>query len=221
MKQDEMKKLAAEAAIEYVPHDTIVGVGTGSTVNYFIEALGRIKNKIEGAVASSAATEQRLKQLGIPVFDLNAVGQVAVYVDGTDEFNEHLYLIKGQGGAMTREKIIATASKQFVCIADQSKKVAVLGGRCPIPIEVIPMARSYVARQLLKLGGDPVYREGVTTDNNNVILDFYNIKIREPIHLEEQLKNITGVVETGLFAKRRADVVLMSNGQTIERFINN
>ncbi len=216
MNQDEMKKAVAKAALHYVEQDTIVGVGTGSTVNFFIEELASIKNRIEGAVASSVATEQLLKARGIRVYDLNAVNQVAVYIDGADEANQHLYLIKGRGGALTREKIIAAAAKKFVCIIDQSKKVDVLGNESPVPVEVIPMARGYVARQLVKLGGDPIYREGFKTDNGNIILDVYNLKILQPVQLEATLKNITGVVDNGIFAKRGADVLLVATRNGIE-----
>ncbi len=208
MTQDELKKAVAQAAIDYVEAGTIIGVGTGSTANFFIDALAKIKGKIEGTVASSVASADRLKGHGIPVLDLNSVDSISVYVDGADESNNHLHLIKGGGGALTREKIVAAVSKKFVCIADESKLVPVLG-KFPLPVEVIPMARSYVARELAKLGGQPVLREGFTTDNGNVILDVHNLQIMEPVKLETTLNNITGVVTNGLFARRPADVLLL------------
>jgi len=208
MTQDEMKKAAAKAALDYVETDTIIGIGTGSTANHFIDLLAGIKGRIEGAVASSVASAERLKKHGIPVFDLNAVGDLSLYVDGADESSHHLHLIKGGGGALTREKIVAAASKKFVCIADESKLVDVLG-KFPLPVEVIPMARSYVARQIVKLGGQPVLREGYTTDNGNVILDVHNLKIMNPVELEGKLNNIVGVVTNGLFAMRPADVLIL------------
>lgn len=215
MSQDDLKKACAEAAIAYITEDSIVGVGTGSTTNYFIDALANIKHKIEGAVASSEASAERLKAYGIAVFDLNAVNEVPVYVDGADEANEHLALIKGGGGALTREKIIAAVAEKFVCIADCSKKVDVLG-RFPLPVEVIPMARSYVARQLVKLGGDPVYREGFLTDNGNIILDVYNMSIVNPVAMERDINNITGVVTNGLFALRPADILLLADKSGVQ-----
>ncbi|MBV7317373.1 ribose-5-phosphate isomerase RpiA [Shewanella sp. NIFS-20-20] len=208
MTQDEMKKAAAWAALKYVEKDTIVGVGTGSTVNHFIDALATIKADIEGAVSSSEASTAKMKALGIPVFDLNSVNDLALYVDGADEINPHMDMIKGGGAALTREKIVAAVANTFVCIADTSKQVDVLG-QFPLPVEVIPMARSYVARQLVKLGGDPVYREGVVTDNGNVILDVYNMSIVDPKTLEAQINNIVGVVTNGLFAARGADILLV------------
>lgn len=208
MTQDEMKQAVAKAALEYVEAGTIIGIGTGSTANYFIDHLATMKHKIEGTVASSNASTERLKKHGIQVFDLNSVSEISVYVDGADETNRHLHLIKGGGGALTREKIVAAASRKFVCIADESKLVDVLG-KFPLPVEVIPMARSYVARQLAKLGGQPVLREGFTTDNGNVILDVHNLQIMEPVKLEETLNHITGVVTNGLFARRPADVLLL------------
>ena len=203
-----MKKAAAKAALDYVEADTIIGIGTGSTANHFIDLLAGIKGRIEGTVASSVASAERLKKHGIPVFDLNAVGDLSLYVDGADESSHHLHLIKGGGGALTREKIVAAASKKFVCIADESKLVDVLG-KFPLPVEVIPMARSYVARQIVKLGGQPVLREGFTTDNGNVILDVHNLKIMNPVELEAKLNNIVGVVTNGLFAMRPADVLIL------------
>jgi ribose 5-phosphate isomerase A len=208
MTQDEMKKAAAKAALDYVETGTIIGIGTGSTANHFIDLLAGIKGRIEGTVASSVASAERLKKHGIPVFDLNAVGDLSLYVDGADESSRHLHLIKGGGGALTREKIVAAASKMFVCIADESKLVDVLG-KFPLPVEVIPMARSYVARQIVKLGGQPVLREGFTTDNGNVILDVHNLKIMNPVELEGKLNNIVGVVTNGLFAMRPADVLIL------------
>jgi ribose 5-phosphate isomerase A len=209
MTADELKKQAAWAALEYI-EDGIVGVGTGSTVNHFIDALATIKGRIDGAVSSSIVSEQRLKEHGIPVLDLNEVGDIAIYVDGADESNHNLQLIKGGGGALTREKIIAAASEKYVCIADESKLVDVLG-KFPLPVEVIPMARSYVAREIVKLGGQPVYREGFITDNSNVILDVHGWDIMEPIELEKTLNNIVGVVTNGLFAMRPADVLLLGS----------
>ncbi|NCA70132.1 MAG: ribose-5-phosphate isomerase RpiA [Sphingobacteriia bacterium] len=205
--QDAMKKQAAEAALAYV-EGGIIGVGTGSTVNHFIDALAGIKGRIEGAVSSSVASTARLESHGIPVLDLNAVGELALYVDGADESNERLQLIKGGGGALTREKIVAAASKQFVCIADESKLVKVLGA-FPLPVEVIPMARSYVARELVRLGGTPVWREGCVTDNGNLILDVHDLAITEPSALEQRINNIAGVVTVGIFALRPADVLIL------------
>lgn len=215
MTQDELKKASAEAALEYVESGMIVGVGTGSTANYFIDGLARIKGKLEGTVASSEASADRLRGHGIPVLDLNSAGDLQLYVDGADETTRHLHLIKGGGGALTREKVVAAASDKFVCIADDSKLVDVLG-TFPLPIEVIPMARSYVARQIVKLGGQPVLREGFTTDNGNVILDVQNMKILDPVELETALDHITGVVTNGLFARRGADVFLMATINGIE-----
>ena len=209
MTQDEMKQAVAQAAIEYVEAGTIVGVGTGSTANFFIDELAKIKHKIEGTVASSEASAERLKGHGIEVFDLNSVSEIAVYVDGADEANKFLHLVKGGGGALTREKIVAAASKKFVCIADESKLVDVMG-KFPLPIEVIPMARSLVAREIIKqIGGEPVLREGFTTDNGNIILDVHNLDIMEPTKVEQILNNITGIVTNGLFAVRPADVLLL------------
>lgn len=208
MTQDEMKKAAAQAALAYVETGSIIGIGTGSTTNHFIDLLAGIKGKIEGTVASSNASADRLKKHGIPVLDLNAAGDLSLYVDGADESTRHLHLIKGGGGALTREKIVAAASKKFICIADESKLVDVLG-KFPLPVEVIPMARSYVARQIVKLGGQPVLREGFTTDNGNLILDVHNLKIMNPVELEGKLNNIVGVVTNGLFAMRPADVLIL------------
>ncbi len=215
MNQDEMKQAVAKAAIEYVVPGTIIGVGTGSTANYFIDELAKIKGKIEGTVASSVATAERLKGHGIPVLDLNSVDSLSVYIDGADESNRSLHLIKGGGGALTREKIVAAVADKFVCIADETKLVDWLG-RFPLPIEVIPMARSYVAREIVKLGGEPVLREGFTTDNGNVILDVHNWEIMEPVKLEQQLNNIVGVVTNGLFAMRPADILLLGTQEGVK-----
>jgi ribose 5-phosphate isomerase A len=208
MTPDDMKKLAAQAALEYVETGTVIGIGTGSTANHFIDGLAAIKHKIDGTVASSEASAKRLEAYGIPVLDLNSVDELSVYIDGADESNRYLHLIKGGGGALTREKIVAAASRKFVCIADESKLVDILGA-FPLPVEVIPMARSYVARELVKHGGQPVYREGFTTDNGNIILDVHNLEIMEPVHLEEELNNVPGVVTVGIFARRPADVLLL------------
>lgn len=215
MNQDELKQKVAVAALDYVEEDSIIGVGSGSTVHYFIDALATIKHKIEGTVASSKETAERLKQHGIPVFDLNVVDSVAVYIDGADEVNHHKEMIKGGGGALTREKILASAARKFVCIVDESKRVKRLG-QFPLPIEVIPMARSYVARAMVKLGGDPEYREGVVTDNGNIILDIHNLSIEQPIALEKEINSIAGVVCNGLFALRPADVVLLASANGLE-----
>lgn len=216
MSQDLLKKAAAEAALEYVLPGTVVGVGTGSTVNFFIDALAKVKHKIEGTVSSSVASTERLKAHGIPVYDLNAVDGIEVYVDGADESNEHLHLIKGGGGALTREKIIAAVAKKFVCIADESKLVPLLG-KFPLPVEVIPMARSHVARQIVKLGGNPVYRDGFVTDNGNIILDIHGLQIVDPSRLETDLNQIVGVVTNGLFAHRPADVLIMGTKDGIRK----
>jgi ribose 5-phosphate isomerase A len=208
MTQGEQKRIAAEAAIQHIPVGCIVGVGTGSTANYFIDELARIKHKIEGAVASSDVTAQRLKSYGIEVLDLNNVIDLPVYVDGADEITEHLHMIKGGGGALTREKIVAAVARKFICITDQSKLVNILGN-FPLPIEVIPMARSYVAREIVLLGGQPALRQGFITDNGNVILDIYGLRIMNPVELEATLNQITGVVTNGLFARRSADTLLL------------
>ncbi|ARO87037.1 ribose 5-phosphate isomerase A [Nitrosospira lacus] len=208
MTQDEQKRAAAQAAIQHIPAGCVVGVGTGSTANYFIDELSNIKHKIEGAVASSEATAQRLRGHGIEVIDLNSIDALTVYVDGTDEITEHLAMIKGGGGALTREKIVAAVAKKFICIADQSKLVQVLG-KFPLPVEVIPMARSYVAREITRLGGEPSLRQGFITDNGNIILDVHGLRILNPVELETALNQITGIVTNGLFAKRGADVLLL------------
>lgn len=205
---DAMKKAAASAALEYIRPGIVIGVGTGSTVNFFIEALASVKHKIDGAIASSTATAHLLRQYNIPILTLNDVTSIPLYIDGTDEFNEFLTLIKGGGGALTGEKILAATAEQFIVIADQTKQVKALG-HFPLPIEVIPLARSYVAREIVKLGGDPVYRSGFVTDYGNIILDIHNLNISKPIELENTLNNIVGVVTNGVFAKRSADIVLM------------
>ena len=219
MTQDELKQAVAKAALDYVESkledDMIIGVGTGSTANFFIEELGKINDRLEGAVASSEETAKRLKAQNIPVYDLNTAGRIAIYVDGADESNAHLQLIKGGGAALTREKILAAASKEFVCIADVSKMVGVLG-EFPLPVEIIPMARSYVGREIVKLGGDPVYREGCLTDNGNIILDVYNLEILDPRKLERDLNQIAGVVTNGIFAERGADILLLGNENGVE-----
>jgi ribose 5-phosphate isomerase A len=210
MTQDELKKAVAEAALKHVVEDAIVGVGSGSTVNFFIDALKAIKHKIQGAVAASEASAARLKQHGIRVFDLNGVNELAVYVDGADEITEHLHMVKGGGGALTREKVVAAVAKRFVCICDQSKLVPVLG-KFPLPVEVIPMARSYVGRELVKLGAHPALREKFTTDNGNLILDCHGLQIMDPPKLEAELNGIAGVVTNGIFARRAADVLLLAD----------
>lgn len=207
---DTLKKNVAQASLKYIEDGMIVGVGTGSTVNFFIEFLATIKHRIEGAIPSSVATEHKLRAHHIPLCDLNAVPSVDIYVDGADEANSDRLLIKGRGGALLREKIIATIAQKFVCLIDESKRVDVLGRVMPIPIEVIPMARSYVGRQIVKLGGDPVYREGYRTDNGNVILDIYNLVLIDPFEWERVLNTIVGVVENGIFAHRAADVILQA-----------
>ncbi|KZE25353.1 ribose-5-phosphate isomerase [Crenobacter luteus] len=213
--QDQMKLAVAKKAIEYVPEDSIVGVGTGSTVNFFIDELAKIKGRIQGAVSSSEASTARMKALGIPVYDLNTVDEVPVYVDGADEVNHYLHMIKGGGGALTREKIVAAVAGQFVCIVDESKYVDTLG-TFPLPVEVVPMARSYVARELVKLGGHPELRQGFTTDNGNIILDVHGMKIGQPVDMEAHINQIVGVVTCGLFAKRRADVLLIGRQDGVE-----
>lgn len=215
MNQDDKKRAVAEAAIAHIPEDSIVGVGTGSTVSYFIDALEKIKYDIKGAVSSSDSSTKRLTALGIEVFDLNSVDKFDVYVDGADEITEHKHMIKGGGAALTREKIVSAVAKTFICIIDDSKQVPVLG-KFPLPVEVIPMARSYVARELVKLGGDPVYRQGVITDNGNVILDVHNLTILNPVEMEKQINNIIGVVTNGLFASRGADKVLIGTDSGVQ-----
>jgi ribose 5-phosphate isomerase A len=204
------KKLAGEAAIRYVEDGAVVGVGTGSTVAFFIDALADLKDRIQGAVSSSEQSTAQLKKLGIPVLDLNATGPLAIYIDGADECDGHKRLIKGGGAALTREKIVAAASEKFVCIIDSSKRVDLLG-RFPVPIEVIPMARSLIGREIVKLGGNPVWRDGVVTDNGNWIIDVHGWQITDPVGLEEKLNQLPGIVTVGLFARRPADVVLIGD----------
>jgi ribose 5-phosphate isomerase A len=216
MSQDAAKKQAAEAALKYVVKGEVLGVGTGSTVNYFIDALANLRHDIPGAVSSSNASTERLKQIGIPVLDLNNTGTLSIYVDGADEADQHFHLIKGGGGALTREKIIAAASRKFICIADESKLVPVLG-KFPLPVEVIPMAQSYVGRQMIALGGRPVLREGFVTDNGNIILDVHGFTITDPVKLETQINQITGVVTVGLFAQRPADVLLLGTPAGVKK----
>jgi ribose 5-phosphate isomerase A len=216
--QDEKKRQVAAAALKYIEADAIIGVGTGSTINYFISALADLRSTFQGAVASSKATEALLNEHGIPVIDLNSVGPISLYVDGADEATRFLQLLKGGGGALTREKIVAAASRKFVCIVDDTKLVNVLGG-FPLPVEVIPMARSYVARELVKLGGQPNLRAGYTTDNGNVILDVRNLRITDPADLECRLNNIPGVVSNGLFARRPADILLVGGDAGVQAFV--
>jgi ribose 5-phosphate isomerase A len=220
MNQDQLKSAVALEAVKYIKSkldsDSIVGVGTGSTANYFIDHLAEIKHLFDGAVASSEVTAQRLEEHGIPVYELNSVQQLEFYVDGADECNERLELIKGGGGALTREKIVAAVAKEFICIVDSSKQVGLLGA-FPLPVEVVPMARSYVARELVKLDGDPVYREGFVTDNGNIILDVHNMKIQSPIALEEKINNITGVVTNGLFAVRPANTLFVGTENGVKQ----
>ena len=209
MNQLEMKKIAAQAALQFVKPDMIVGVGSGSTVNCFIEALGTLKDQIKGAVAASKNSEALLRQQGIEVFSTNDVSSLDIYVDGADEINPQKMMIKGGGAALTREKIVAALAKNFICIVDSSKQVDVLGSTFPLPIEVIPMARSQVARKLVTLGGAPEYREGVVTDNGNIILDVHNFEILNPVEMEKELNNIAGVVTNGVFALRPANTVIV------------
>ncbi|MHB8406365.1 MAG: ribose-5-phosphate isomerase RpiA [Gammaproteobacteria bacterium] len=215
MSAEDSKKRAALEALTWLDDARVIGIGTGSTVNHFIDALKSVKGRLDGVVSSSEASAQRLKAIGIPVLDLNAAGELSVYVDGADEVNRRLQLIKGGGGALTREKIVAAVSKQFICIVDNSKLVEVLG-RFPLPVEVIPMARSYVARELVKLGGLPDWRGGFTTDNGNHILDVHALTILDPPALETQINQITGVVSVGLFARRPADVLLVGHADRVE-----
>ena len=209
MNQLEMKKIAAQAALQFVKPDMIVGVGSGSTVNCFIEALGTLKDQIKGAVAASKNSEELLRQQGIEVFSTNDVSSLDIYVDGADEINPQKMMIKGGGAALTREKIVAALAKNFICIVDSSKQVDVLGSTFPLPIEVIPMARSQVARKLVALGGAPEYREGVVSDNGNIMLDVHNLGILNPVEMEKELNNIAGVVTNGVFALRPADTVIV------------
>ena len=218
MTQDELKLAVAQAAMAYIPANCIVGVGTGSTANFFIDELGKIKQKLVGAVASSEASAQRLRGHGIEVISLNDAGSLPVYVDGADEITQHLHMIKGGGGALTREKIVAAASKKFICLCDSSKLVDTLGA-FPLPLEVIPMAQSYVARQVILLGGQPKLREGFSTDNGNIILDVSGLKILNPVELEATLNNIAGVVTNGLFAHRKADVLLLGTASGVKTLV--
>jgi ribose 5-phosphate isomerase A len=224
MTQDELKQAVAKAAVDYIApkleRSSIVGVGTGSTANFFIDFLAQYKDEFDGAVASSEATAERLKKHGIEVYDLNSVSEMEFYVDGADETNANLELIKGGGGALTREKIVAAVAKTFICIADDSKMVSILGD-FPLPVEVIPMARSHVGREIVKLGGDPVYRDGVTTDNGNIIIDVHNLDISRPIQMEEKLNNIVGVVTNGLFARRPADLLLLGTSEGVKSIPRN
>ena len=215
MTQDELKKKVAEAALQYVKGLSVLGVGTGSTVNHLIGMLADFKSQIDGAVSSSEGTSARLRQVGIPVLDLNDTGTLEVYIDGADEVNAHFQMIKGGGGALTREKIIGAASRKFICIADASKYVDVLG-KFPLPVEVLPMARSYVAREMVKLGGQPVWREGFISDNGGQILDVHNLQILNPVELEKEINNIPGVITVGIFAVRPADVVLLGSEEGIK-----
>jgi ribose 5-phosphate isomerase A len=213
--QDELKQQVAKAAVEYVK-EGIIGVGTGSTANYFIEELAKVKHKIEGAVASSEATAERLRGHGIEVFDLNNVDGMDIYVDGADEITEHMHMLKGGGGALTREKIVAAVAKQFICICDETKYVPVLG-KFPLPVEVLPMARSQVARELVKLGGQPKLRD-FTTDNGNLILDVHNLTISDPVDFEAKVNQIVGVVTNGLFAARPADILLLATAEGVKTY---
>lgn len=213
--QDQLKLAVAKKALEFIPDEAIIGVGTGSTVNLFIDELASIKGRLKGAVSSSNASTERLKAHGIPVYDLNTVDQLPVYIDGADEINHYLHMIKGGGGALTREKIVAAAADQYICIADENKYVEMLG-EFPLPIEVVPMARSYVARELVRLGGYPELRKDFVTDNGNIILDVHGLKISKPVELEETLNQIAGVVTNGLFAKRRADVLVLGRQSGVE-----
>ncbi|MBM3204104.1 ribose-5-phosphate isomerase RpiA [Candidatus Woesearchaeota archaeon] len=210
MTQDELKRKVAEAAMDYVRNVSVLGVGTGSTVNHLIELLADCRQNLEGAVSSSEGTTARLKKLGIPVLDLNDVGTLDIYVDGADEINAHLQMLKGGGGALTREKIIGAASRKFLCIADETKFVDVLG-KFPLPVEVIPMSRSFVARELVKLGGQPQWREHYVTDNGNHILDVHNLAILDPVAMEKTINDIPGVITNGLFALRKADMALLGS----------
>ena len=215
MTRDELKRLVAMEALKHVVEDAVVGVGSGSTVNFFIDALATIKGRIEGAVAASEASAERMKKLGIRVFDLNSINELPVYIDGADEITEHMHMVKGGGGALTREKIVAAVAKKFVCICDASKIVPVLG-RFPLPVEVIPMARGHVGRTLLRMGGQPVLRENYKTDNGNLILDCHGLTIMDPPALEAELNNVAGAVTNGLFARRPADVLLLGSPNGVE-----
>lgn len=217
MTPEQAKQLVAEAAMEYIEWDWVIGVGTGSTANLFIDELAKMKGQIDGAVASSEASAERLRSHGIKVMELDQTGDLPIYVDGADESTKHLHLIKGGGAALTREKIVAAASEKFICIADDSKLVPVLGA-FPLPVEVIPMAKSYVGRQLVKLGGNPILRNGVVTDNGNMIIDVHDLKIQNPVELEQKINQIAGVVTNGLFAQRGADVLLLGGENGVEKY---
>lgn len=219
--QEKLKKLVSWEALKYIQLNQIIGVGTGSTVAYFIEALESIKKSIKGAVSSSNHSSEQLKRLGIPLYSLNNLDQLDIYVDSADEIDKNMQMIKGGGGALTKEKIIATASKKFICIVDSSKQVKILGSRGPLPVEVIPMARSVVAKELIRMGGIPEYRHNTITENGNNILDVYNIKIIDAILLEKKINNIPGVVSVGLFAQRRADIILIGTQEGVKTFKNN
>ncbi len=217
MSQDDLKQQAAKAALDYVTHGAIVGVGSGSTANFFIAELAKIKHKIDGAVASSEKTAALLKQAGIHVFDLNSVHDMPIYVDGADEITQHLHMIKGGGGALTREKIVAAVATKFICVADESKLVGVLG-KFPLPVEVIPMARSHVGREMVKLGGSPALREDFKTDNGNLILDVFDLNMTNPVELESTINQIPGVVTCGIFARRGADVLMLGTGNGLKTY---
>ena len=217
MNTEAKKRRAAESALEYVETGMVVGVGTGSTANHFTDVLAQVRHRIDGTVASSEATAARLRAQGMRVLDLNAVDEVSVYVDGADECTRHRQLVKGGGGALTREKIVAAVARRFVCIVDDSKLVDVLGARFPVPVEVIPMARGHVARRLVALGGNPFWREGFVTDNGNAILDVRGLDILDPAEVESEINQITGVVTNGLFARRRADVLLIGDGESVRK----
>lgn len=222
LNQDQLKQAVARAALDYIKpkldSDSVIGIGTGSTANYFIDYLAEIKAEVYATVASSEASAQRLQSHGIPVYDLNTVNEISFYIDGADESDHQLNLIKGGGAALTREKIVAACAKEFICIADETKLVKTLG-QFPLPIEVIPMARSHVARELVKLGGDPVYREGVITDNGNIIIDVFNFMIDDPCATEQTINNIVGVVTNGLFAERSADILLLATQQGVQQML--
>ncbi|ASK77883.1 ribose 5-phosphate isomerase A [Paraphotobacterium marinum] len=213
--QNEKKKLVAQSALQYIQDETIIGVGTGSTVNFFIEELKKSNLRLKGAVSSSEESTKRLKEINIDIYEANEVSKLDLYIDGADEINHNFEMIKGGGAALTREKIIAQISDKFICIADESKYVKTLG-KFPLPIEVIPMARSQVGREIVKIGGDPVYRQNCITDNGNIILDVHNLMINEPKNLEEQLNNIPGIVTVGLFAKRKADILLLGTSDCVK-----
>jgi ribose 5-phosphate isomerase A len=218
--QDQLKQLVAREALKHVVEDAVVGVGSGSTVNFFIDQLATIKGRIDGAVAASEASTERLKKHGIRVFDLNSVNELPIYIDGADEVTEHLHMIKGGGGALTREKITAAVAKKFVCICDASKLVPVLG-KFPVPVEVIPMARSYVGREIVKMGGHPRLREGFVTDNGNVVLDCHGLTLLDPPRTESELNQLAGVVTNGIFARRPADVLLLAEASGVKTFKKN